>query len=58
MRHASREEKRKMDRGYEGWVQIQMNNLEVSKWLFIYSRSRDRLLQREAEERAERGSQG
>lgn len=43
---------------YEGWVQIQMNNLEVSKWLFIYSRSRDRLLQREAEERAERGSQG
>ncbi len=35
-----------------------MNNLEISKRLFINGRSRDRLLQGEAEERAERASEG
>lgn len=35
-----------------------MNNLEISKWFFINGRSRDRLLQGEAEERAQRASEG
>lgn len=31
-----------------------MNNLDISQWLFINGRSGERLLQGEAEERAER----
>lgn len=34
------------------------NNLEVSKWLFIYGRSRDWLLQGETEEQADRAARG
>lgn len=40
-------------RTYEG-----VNNLEISKRLFIDGRSGDRLLQREAEESAQRASEG